>query len=117
MKITKSQLKQIIKEELEGALNEAPQDPPRPGEDDHALVTDALKKDEDLTRLAAAWAKRAEAIINGLEHPEGHSYKAWALGRKVDTGHSHDWYALARVFVPWAKIVQGGPEVIPQDKE
>ena len=116
MKITKSQLKQIIKEEVESTLNEA-SEAVAPGEDDHALVTEALKKDEDLTRLAAEWAKRAKAIIDGLEQPEGHSYKCWALSRKVDTGHSHDSYALARVFVTWAKIVQGAPEVIPQDKE
>ena len=105
MKITKSQLKQIIKEETEAVLNEGFVGPPE--KDDYARVKEALRMDKELWQISAEWGKRVKAIIDGLEHPEGHRYECWGhLSRGVEARHAYDNYGRAEVGVTWA-VVEG----------
>ena len=102
MKITKSQLKRIIKEEMEAVLHEGFVEHT---EDDYVRVKEALRKDKELWRIGQSWGERAEAIIAGLEHPEGHRYKCWGgLSQVVETRHSHGNYGRADVGVTWAAV-------------
>jgi hypothetical protein len=108
MKITKSQLQQIIKEEMEAALREGFVGPPE--EDDYARVKEALRKDKELWQISQSWGKRAKVIIEGLEHPEGHRYECWGhLSRDVEATHAYDDYGRAEVGVTWA-VVEVGDE-------
>ena len=108
MKITKSQLKQIIEEEMEAVLREGFAGPPE--EDDYARVKEALEKDKELWQISQSWGKRAKAIIEGLEHPEGHGYKCWGdSSRHVEARHAYDDYGHALVGVTWA-VVEVGDE-------
>ena len=105
MKITKSQLQQIIKEEMEAALREGFVGPPE--KDDYARVKEALRIDKELWQISAEWGKRAKVIIEGLQQPEGHRYQCWGdISRGQHVEHRDGNYANAGVTVTWA-VVEG----------